>query len=268
MLSNIIGRGKYQETRRRYPSCIEKERQALLRMKERLNDDKLQSSWTSTNRNCCCWKIIWCDDQTNHVIFLSLSPIFDGSSHWTPVVYQDDPTDVLLDFPYLQHFDLSGNTFTTIPTFLGSLSHLASLNFSHNPLAGIVPLELGNLKRLNFLHLSSSNYTNNLIVDNFEWLSHLSSLTTLKLENVKFKNSSNWLHYIKIAPSLSTLEQRSCDFPEMILDLKTSNLTSSSNSLKHLYMNQNKIHRNVIPLLLNVSSNLVNLTLLLTMACH
>ena len=72
MLSFIVGHfnmsdeGKAAKTQVRR---IERERQALLRFKQGLEDHaNILSSWTSSDEDCCSWRRIRCNDQTNHML--------------------------------------------------------------------------------------------------------------------------------------------------------------------------------------------------------
>lgn len=103
----------------------------------------------------------------------------------------------------LSHLDLSRNQYTKIPGFVGSLKELVYLNLSGNSISGIFPYWLGNLSRL--LSLDVSNNNGDMISDNLEWHSGLSSLRTFKLSRTNLTMPVNWLYSIKAHPSLSSL---------------------------------------------------------------
>ena len=56
----------------------------------------------------------------------------------------------LLDLKHLNYLDLSFNNFSTspIPSFLGSMKSLTSLNLSNAGFVGVIPHQLGNLSNL------------------------------------------------------------------------------------------------------------------------
>ncbi|GMI85700.1 hypothetical protein like AT2G34930 [Hibiscus trionum] len=91
-----------------------------------------------------------------------------------------------------------------------------------------------------------------------EWLSRLSSLKLLKLGSTNFTRATNWLQVIRSHPSLSILYFEFCDFPEV--DPSSLSHTNSSNSLSVLHLTSSfTLHPSAFPLLLNISSNLVEL---------
>ncbi|XP_062079930.1 receptor-like protein EIX1 [Humulus lupulus] len=228
--------------------CIEKERQALLSLKQRFVDnDNTLSSWTSSSRDCCTWSGIRCDNLTHHVISLDLS--FNGLG--------GEIGHSLVDLQHLRYLYLSANEFTKIPEFIGSLTRLISLSFEYNPIMSIPP-QLGNLTMLQFLNLEGTEFS--YISTNLEWLSHLSSLRFLTLRDINVTKSTDWLHSIEIAPSLTSLELSDCLFPPT--DDHIFTYKNSSNSLTNLDISYSIIPPKTIPWLLNMSINLVNLTLL------
>ncbi|XP_062076474.1 receptor-like protein EIX2 [Humulus lupulus] len=188
------------------PQCLEKERDALLSFKLVVHDpDDLTYSRinNSTNQNCCKWSYIICDNQTNHVIAIDLSgPEID--------VFGGEIGTSLLELKYLSHLDLRGMNFSRIPKFMGTFKELTYLNLGRNPITGTVPPQLGNLTKLEFLDLSST--TDQMIVGNLDWLSHLTSLRTFRLSGVSFTKEE--LQSIKGAPSLSTLSISNCLLPK------------------------------------------------------
>nr|XP_048333675.1 receptor-like protein EIX2 [Ziziphus jujuba var. spinosa] len=162
----------------------------------------------------------------------------------------------LLELKYLKHLDLSLNNFTRIPNFIGSFTSLNYLNLSYNYfMVGTLPSQLGNLTNLRILDLRYSIKT----IDSLRWLPHLSSLRILKFENTNFTKAVDWLKSIKLATSSSSLELKYCEFPKV--DTSFLSHLNSSNSLRDLSVSGYGIHPTMIPWLLNVSSNLVNLIL-------
>lgn len=126
--------------------CLDHEKQALVKFKEGVVDYGNLVSWTTGEEDCCKWRGVECDNQTAHITGLDLSP------RWTPMDGEIS-SSLLDDLRYLSYLDLSGNNFTKIPEFLGSLNELAYLNLSGNSITGI-PKSLGNLCKLKTLLLN------------------------------------------------------------------------------------------------------------------
>ena len=98
---------------------------------------------------------------------LSEQPVFTGSI----------PSD-LGDLSSLSTLNLSENSLTgSIPSELGGLSSLETLNLSGNQLSGAIPSDLGGLSSLKTLNLSGNQLTGTIPSD----LGGLSSLLTLNL---------------------------------------------------------------------------------------
>ncbi|KAF4357557.1 hypothetical protein G4B88_026936 [Cannabis sativa] len=234
-------------------NCVEKERQALLDLKKGfVDDDNLLSSWTSNSPDCCAWRGISCHNLTHHIITLDLY----YQSFKDRLGGEIGPS--LLELQHLRYLDFSINDFTKIPEFIGSLSRLTYLNFEGNPILSI-PSQLGNLTRLQFLKLGGTY--DNIVSTNLEWLSHLSSLRILRLSYINIKNSksTNWFHLIKRAKYLSSLELYGCTLQSIDHIFTNKN---SSNSLTNLDIQFSIIPPKTLPWLLNMSTNLVNLTYL------
>ncbi|KAK7829057.1 receptor-like protein eix2 [Quercus suber] len=152
--------------------CIDTERQALLNFKQHLIDSSNRlSSWTA-HGDCCQWVGVVCHNLTAHVHELhlrSIPPIWDDFTTdkqydaeieaWERSMFGGKLHPSLLDLKHLNYFDLSFNNFSAspIPSFLGSMKSLTSLNLSHARFVGLIPHQLGNLSNLHFLNLESSN---------------------------------------------------------------------------------------------------------------
>ncbi|XP_010112629.2 receptor-like protein EIX2 [Morus notabilis] len=141
---------------------------------------------------------------------------------------------------------------TTINWLLNSSSNLVGLRLSNFMTGDASHFQLGKLTKLKFLDLDAQ-----MIADNLEWLSHLSSLRHFTLHSSSSTNFA--VRYPKIPPSLSSLELSGCQLLE--IDILSSFYANSSNSLTTLQLYRNTIHSTVLTWLLNSSANLVNLTL-------
>ncbi|KAF4380266.1 hypothetical protein F8388_024559 [Cannabis sativa] len=223
--------------------CIESEKQALLSLKKDLVDpfNKL-ISWVSINNgsnddDCCKWTGIVCDISTGHVKQLRL---VDAS-----LSGKVNPS--LLNLTHLTHLDLSQNDFkgTRIPPFIGSLMSLKYLNLTMAGFDGKIPHQLGNLSSLTHLSLRStiSSFFNPdeneiLSVDNLHWLSGLSSLQSLVMDQVNLSKASNhWLFAMNTIPSLREIRLSSCElshihFPSHINLTSLETLDLSYNSIE------------------------------------
>ncbi|GKU86067.1 hypothetical protein SLEP1_g643 [Rubroshorea leprosula] len=270
-------------TRNSSAICIERERQALLSFKKGLVDpDDFLSSWKSSEKDCCKWRGVTCNNQTAHIIKLDLRPVITYSSDigisCEPLV--GEISSSLLELQYLNHLDLSYNVFPDIPDFIGSLiqlryldlsyigftripksigslAQLEYLNISFNRFNGTLPSQLGNLSRLHYFDLSFN--MDLMVVDNFEWISHLSSLLHLKMSQVDFSKAVNWLQSIKLNPSLLSLYFDACQFPEV--DSSSFSLGNFSKSLRVIHFSGCTFHPSSLPLLINMSSKTVDLSL-------
>ena len=143
--------------------CIDIERHALLNFKQDLIDPLNRlSSWT-VDGDCCHWLGVVCHNLTAHVHQLHLTTFCPISDDFTNQEQFDAEYEVykrsmfggklnpsLLDLKHLNYFDLSFNNFSTspIPSFLGSMKSLTSLNLSNAGFVGVIPHQLGNLSNL------------------------------------------------------------------------------------------------------------------------
>ncbi|KAK4278583.1 hypothetical protein QN277_016412 [Acacia crassicarpa] len=179
-------------------SCIETDKQALLKFKVDFTDDfGILSSWKH-EADCCEWNGISCNPLTGHVTKLQVS--YYGSGYLKGKINSS-----LCDLQHLTHLNLAYNEFggSKIPKCIGSLYQLRELNLSYAGLGGTIPHELQNLSNLQTLDLG---HNDGLIVNDLEWLSNLSSLWHLDLSRVNLSQAfDSQTSLSKKAPQLREL---------------------------------------------------------------
>ncbi|GKV43613.1 hypothetical protein SLEP1_g50881 [Rubroshorea leprosula] len=243
-------------------SCIEKEREALLKFKLCFHDPShMLSSWKGND--CCEWRGVGCDKNNRYVVSLQLrGSVF---SNQRPQLYLiDDVKEVgssLLKLRYLEHLDLSNNNFSgnLISPSLGLMKQLRYLNLSYAQFRGRIPGELGNLTRLRVLDLSQYYYGGLKVDDDIQWISRLSSLQRLDMSGVNLSHaSSNLFQALGMLSSLSWLSLSDCS-------LKNSHLPSHNHllnftllgNIQHFDMSQNSFHGPIPIFLQNMTSLIV-----------
>ncbi|KAI4334737.1 hypothetical protein L6164_013449 [Bauhinia variegata] len=138
--------------------CKERERQALLTLKQGLTDNcGLLTSWGSTGENhedCCKWEGVHCSHKTGHVIMLDLR----GRPDYASYCLEGTINSSLIELHYLSYLDFSSNLiYGDVPKFIGSLTLLKYLNLSHSFHGkNGIPFELGNLLHLQYLDLRAN----------------------------------------------------------------------------------------------------------------
>ncbi|KAJ4849321.1 hypothetical protein Tsubulata_019128 [Turnera subulata] len=233
-------------------SCMEIERQALLKLKAGFTDPSGRIS-TWVGKDCCRWPGVVCSRRSRHVMKLKLGNQFPTNSYGEGTDYAlgGEISPSLLDLKSLDYLDLSMNNFEgiPIPEFFGSLHTLRYLNLSGAGFGGPIPPHLGNLSGLLYLDLNS--YSNDRIDNELHWLSGLSLLKHLNIGNVELsKAEAHWLQAVNRLPSLLELHLPSCGLSTLPLSIPHVNFSSIS----VLDLSNNGFNNSTPPWLFNLSS--------------
>ncbi|KAF3961764.1 hypothetical protein CMV_013647 [Castanea mollissima] len=232
--------------------CMDSEQEALLKIKEGFkNASESFSSWTG-EEFCCNWRGVGCDNATGHVTSLDLH---GRDPYNTLQAYEVSPS--LLDLPYLSYLDLSLNDFQhiPIPELIGSLQYIKYLNLSNANSRGTIPSSLGNLSHLESLDLSGNGFS--LRAENLSWVYGLSSLKVLDLGGVDLSNAEDWLDAVNMLPSLVKLRLFYCKLPKLPQNLHHVNFTS----LEFLDLSFNNFSSTIPNWLFDIGHSLVYLNL-------
>ncbi|XP_058788210.1 LOW QUALITY PROTEIN: receptor-like protein EIX1 [Vicia villosa] len=187
----------------RMVSCNERDREILLTFKEGIVDSYGRISTWTTEKDCCAWEGIHCDNITRRVTRVELPFIFkDGHTKYL----KGEMNLCILKLEFLSHLDLSDNAFNmvTIPSNHHNITHVS---------------------KLLYLDLSMNG---NIVMDNLEWLSPFSSLKYLNLRKIDLHRESNWLHAVAMFPSLSELQLGGCKLNTFILNPSIEYMNLSS----------------------------------------
>ncbi|XP_030936668.1 receptor-like protein EIX2 [Quercus lobata] len=186
--------------------------------KDLIDPSNRLSSWT-VDRDCCHWHGVVCHNLTSHVYQLHLGrfPVYEtkeGYEAYKRSMFGGKLNPSLLNLKHLNYFDLSSNNFyaSPIPSFIGSMKSLTSLNLSNSGFVGLIPPQLGNLSNLLSLNLKCS-WDNDLYVNNLQWLSGLPLLQYLDMSYVNLSKASDWLQVTDTLPSLYELRLSRCQLP-------------------------------------------------------
>lgn len=241
-------------------TCLESERQALLKFKWGLTDHcGILSSWgiEQHRNNSCKWRGVHCSKQTGHVVKINPTSQTDFRLGCPGLTLTGNISSSLLSLQHLKHLDLSLFSMDgkQIPTFIGSLSRLRYLNLSSANFGGRIPFQLGNLSNLQYLNIAN----NGLNVSRLAWLSHLHKLKYLLMYSLDLRGSTDLLQVISGLPSLKHLNLGSSLLP--ITDYPSLSLVNTSSTLAYLDLFSCGLSNSAYDWLFNVSSNLHTLYL-------
>ncbi|XP_071721066.1 receptor-like protein 49 [Rutidosis leptorrhynchoides] len=165
----------------------------------------------NNDSDCCLWDGVVCSSSEGHVTELDLSQ----SSIHGPIT----SNNTLFNLVHLQKLNLSMNNFveSQIPSEIGRLKQLKSLDLSDSGFSGDVPNEISYLTQLSLLDLSY----NSLKLQTPSLLQNLTRLEELNLEKVNI--SSPVPRFLANFSSLMSIKFGDCqlqgEFPSAILHL-------------------------------------------------
>ncbi|KAF7087644.1 hypothetical protein CFC21_090811 [Triticum aestivum] len=201
------------------PSCIGRERDALLAFNQGISDDPYDylESWRQERQDCCQWAGVTCDNATGHVVKLDLGGTY--------LVGQISPS--LLSLEHLEYLNLNWTRLCgpdgRVPEFLGSLKNLRHLDLSGMSFSALLPPKLGNLSKLEYLDLSNIlHFNKRIVLTDISWLTRLPLLVHLDMSWVNLSSIADWPLVMNKIPSLE------------LLDLSACSLSSANQSLTHL----------------------------------
>ncbi|KAI8566141.1 hypothetical protein RHMOL_Rhmol02G0016500 [Rhododendron molle] len=214
------------------PLCHENESKDLLQFKHNFVIDKSASldpsaypkleSWKlldGKSNGCCSRDGVKCDHDTGHVIGLDLSSSFLYGSI--------NSSSSLFAFVHLRSLNLADNdlNFSEIPSRIGNLPGLTSLNLSNSRFFGQIPSEISSLSKLVVLDLSTKSefYPESLFLklekpSLKDLIQNLTNLKVLDLSEVNI--SSSVPSFLSNISSLTTLRLKRCSlFGEFPMDI-------------------------------------------------
>ncbi|KAL7249979.1 hypothetical protein ACSBR1_012064 [Camellia fascicularis] len=227
------------------PLCHEDESSSLLQFKHSFFINNSASgdpsaypkveSWKKLqgkSSDCCSWDGVECDHDTGHVIGLDLSSSFLYGSI--------NSNSSLFNLVHLQRLNLADNdfNFSQIPSRIGNLSRLTSLDLSYSVFFGQIPSNISNVSKLVYLNLSRNVDWNDdsllkLEKPNLEDL--VQNLTNLKVLDLSSVNiSSTVTRALSNMSLLTTLFLESCqlygEFPTTIFQLPNLQILSMADN--------------------------------------
>ncbi|WJX37867.1 hypothetical protein P8452_25588 [Trifolium repens] len=208
--------------------CNEKDEETLLIFKKGINDTYgLIPRW-STEKDCCAWEGVYCDNITGRVTGLDLNRKFlKGEINFS-----------ILQLEFLSYLELSWNDFDVIN--IPATQH----NITHP----------SNLLYLDLFSFSS------LHMDNLDWLSAHSSLKYLDLSGIDLHKETKWLQVVNTLPSLLELDLRGCKLNNFIINPSINEYLNLS-SLVTLDLSHNNFTSQLPNWFFNLTKNLTYLNL-------
>ncbi|KAI9070749.1 hypothetical protein K1719_047288 [Acacia pycnantha] len=160
----------------------------------------------------------------------------------------------------LRYLSLSSNNLSQAidwPSSLSKAPALSTIFLDQCDLGGTIPRGLQNLSNLQTLCLDNNNW----IVNDLEWISHLSSLRYLSLSSNNLSQAIDWSSSLSKAPALSKIYLDQCDLMSHHVNPASFVHSNSSTTLKVLSLSFNYLDSSILPWLSNISKVLIDLDL-------
>ncbi|KAK3410975.1 hypothetical protein EUGRSUZ_J02998, partial [Eucalyptus grandis] len=194
--------------------CHEQERSALMEFKQSFFHPELFLCWLGANTlklvswrledgDCCYWEGVECDERTGYVTSLDLFK----SCLFGPI----NSNTSLFHLTHLKSLNLAYNNFTNsqIPSAIGDLVELTSLNLYFSNFGGQIPSQLLNLTNLSSLILS---WNDGLELRNLDMDTMVQRLTKLEHLDLSWLNVSvPFLEAIANLSSLTSIVLKGCN---------------------------------------------------------
>ncbi|KAL3738579.1 hypothetical protein ACJRO7_020020 [Eucalyptus globulus] len=191
--------------------CHADESSALMEFKRSFRTDTTDSrcvypkvhSWSlDGSGDCCSWNGVECDEVTGRVIALNLS-----SSCLSGTM---SPNTTLFRLVHMESLNLAFNSFnfSSIPYGFGNLSKLQYLNLSSSDFYGEIPRDISQLSKLVSLDFSTSSYETLHMPNMGSFVHNLTRLKELDLSLVSL--SSPFPPMLANFPSFTSLKLASC----------------------------------------------------------
>ncbi|ONH93180.1 hypothetical protein PRUPE_8G217600 [Prunus persica] len=205
------------------------------------------NSWSLTNlNNLCNWTAIVCDHNTKSISQIDLSNFNISATlthfNFTPFLnltqfklkgnnFTGPVPSAIGKLSKLTTLDLGTNLFSQeIPVQIGMLTELQYLNFFNNSLTGVIPYQLSNLQKVQFLNLGANYY---LETPDWSKFSGMPSLTYLDFSPNSL--DSEVPEFISKCLNLTFLDLSENTFTGQIPEVVFTNL----GKLKHLHLARN-----------------------------
>ncbi|XP_059285027.1 receptor-like protein EIX1 [Lycium ferocissimum] len=228
--------------------CVQKEKEALLRLKgEFLDVPGRISSWGNEGykQYCCRWRGVDCDDQTCNVIKLDLC----GPSTSSLPYFRVEPwQETMLKLPFLQVLSLPGSKLSPpVPSVLpssNSLMSVSTLDLSSNNLSTSIYTWMYNFSNLTHLDLSG-NALDGRTPDEVGFPRYLGNNINLKLLRVfSHRLDGQLLEIMKnLSCMIDSLEY--LNLQANWIDGSLSEIVANFTSLRELRLGRNKLNESI-----------------------
>ncbi|XP_058729116.1 receptor-like protein 43 [Vicia villosa] len=207
-----------------YAICLQDQQSLLLQLKNNLTFDPQYSTklklWNE-NITCCDWSGVRCDN-VGHVIGLDLRGeeicgSFDNATSLLGLFLNSLSNLTHLTSLDLSHNNLSGQIHGLFLNSMSNLTHLTYLDFSHNNLSGEILSSLKTLPSLKLIDLSFNRLSGSLQLNE---VSKLRNLTTLDLSYNHISIDMNVAN-VSLIPNFTYLGLASCNlksFPSFLIN--------------------------------------------------